>query len=100
MCIRDSYMLRGYSFAEASALANPGMGWKSIASGDPLYAPMAAKTPVKDTFAPTLASGYPSVEAILDSSGIAFRVRILVNDSPEPEAVKAKIEYGTSAAYG
>jgi hypothetical protein len=53
---------------------------------------------VKDTFAPTLVRGFPRVTNVPASSD--KNVTILVNDLPEPEVVKAQIDYGTSTSYG
>ncbi|MBA3707550.1 MAG: TIGR03790 family protein [Planctomycetes bacterium] len=92
-----AYMLKGYSFAEAAAAANPGIGWMSYALGDPLYAPFAAKAAVRDTQAPTFAGGFP---VITQPAHLGSTVNILINDTPEPEVAKARVDWGVTAGYG
>lgn len=94
------YMLKGYSFAEAGGLAAPWIGWMPINVGDPLYTPMGLKPLVKDIYPPTLASDYPFMVPALDIGGIAFVIKLMVNDSPEPEVVRAQVDYGITTAYG
>ncbi|MBA2480473.1 MAG: TIGR03790 family protein [Planctomycetes bacterium] len=91
------YMLNGYTFAEASCAANPCIAWMSYALGDPLYAPMRAKTPVLDTVAPNMAVGSPAVTMPVNRGST---VGIVVADAAEPEVARARIEWGTSASYG
>src|SRR5262249_28660799 len=55
------YLLHGFSFAEASTLATPTMGWMPINEGDPLYTPLGSNPRIKDTFVPVLAAGYPKI---------------------------------------
>jgi chitodextrinase len=92
------YILQGYNFAEASALATPNIGWMETSEGDPLYAPMQPKTPVLDTQAPMLVSGYPkfSLDAITGNT----IMQLAVDDSNGPEVAKATIEYGLDSSYG
>ena len=93
------YMLKDYTFAEASTLATPNTaGWMAINIGDPLYAPMKAKTLVKDTQSPAFASGFPNDTP--GSSPSERTINIIVSDSPEPEVAQVKIEYGLSTSYG
>jgi uncharacterized protein (TIGR03790 family) len=93
------YVLKGYDFAEAAALATPTIGWMPINIGDPLYAPMGAKTPVKDTVAPNFSAGFPYIG--LCTTGPNDRlVSIKVGDSPEPEVVQAVVDYGLDTNYG
>src|SRR5205814_1401712 len=77
------YMLKGYSFAEASTLATPSIGWMPLNVGDPLYTPFASKTPVVDTQFPALASGYPKVTGNLALG--AATVNVCLQDTPYPE---------------
>jgi uncharacterized protein (TIGR03790 family) len=94
------YMLQGYTFAEASTLCNPTIGgWMPIAIGDPLYAPLKAKTLAKDTTAPQLAAGYPTVSGALSSG--TRTINVAVNSSvAQPEVVKVQVQYGFTTAYG
>jgi hypothetical protein len=91
------YILKGYSFAEASALATPSIGWQAVNEGDPLYAPMAPHVAVLDTHAPVLSAGYPAVTL---RSGTDWIVRSVISDSAEPEVARAKVDYGLTSAYG
>jgi hypothetical protein len=102
------YLLHGYSFAEASTLATPAMGWMTVNEGDPLYTPTGPvlvsptpefpKTLIKDTFAPALASGYPIISAGEQPNDRT--VRLLINDTPEPEVAVALVDYGIDTKYG
>jgi uncharacterized protein (TIGR03790 family) len=90
------YILQGFNFAEASALATPTIGWMGQSIGDPLYTPLAqGKTAVKDEQPPTISPGYPLIKRDLDNPQ-AYRVSILVQDQPAPDLAIATIEYGTS----
>jgi hypothetical protein len=92
------YLLNGYSFAEAAALATPSFGWQGINIGDPLYAPLRTGKPlVKDTRAPALLAGYPQVAP--DATG-SLVVRVVLDDSVEPEVGKATVDFGLDSTYG
>jgi uncharacterized protein (TIGR03790 family) len=101
------YLLNGYSFAEASSLATPTVGWMTVNQGDPLYTPAAPipvtpspefpKALLKDTFAPVLASA-PLIAASPEPDDRV--IRIAVSDKPEPELAVAQIEYGPDTQYG
>lgn len=101
------YLLNGYSFAEASALATPTVGWMTVNQGDPLYIPVAPilvtptsefpKTPIRDIFAPAL-SGPPVVRAGPEADDRIIRIEL--SDKPEPELAVAQLDYGTSTNYG
>jgi uncharacterized protein (TIGR03790 family) len=101
------YLLNGYSFAEASTLATPTVGWMAVNQGDPLYTPTAPilvtptpefpKTLIRDTFPPTL-SGPPVIAAGPDSADQV--IRVLISDKPEPEVAVAQVDYGLTANYG
>ncbi len=92
------YLLNGYSFAEASALATPFIGWMSINEGDPLYAPMGSKSPVIDTQAPALSSGSPKLA--VNSAARNAVMSIMVQNTPEPDVVTAQVQYGPDTNYG
>lgn len=96
------YLLNGYSFAEASTLATPTMGWMAVNQGDPLYTPIASpgfpKTMAKDTTAPSLATGYPVIGAGPQPNDRV--VRLIISDTAEPEVAVAQVDYGTDTAYG
>ncbi len=92
------YLLNGYTFAEASALATPYIGWMVVNEGDPLYAPLQAKTPLIDTQAPVLSSGYPTVVVNPATGNVAMS--LMVNSTPNPEVVTAQVQYGPDANYG
>jgi len=92
------YILNGYSFAEASTLSTPDIGWMETNEGDPLYAPTRNRPLIHDTQSPVLSAGYP-----YDSLGAGPTdrvIHVMVDDSPEPEVVQVKVEYGTTLAYG
>ncbi len=91
------YLLQGYDFAEAAALATPKIGWKAVNLGDPLYAPLKKKDPVRDTRAPVIAAGYPRFSR--DEKGNWY-VQLMVEDEPEPEVVTAEVDYGPDTGYG
>jgi uncharacterized protein (TIGR03790 family) len=84
------YIFKGYNFAEAAGAATPSMGWQPQNLGDPLYAPMAPKTPVKDTRHPSLAS---TPVITFDGASLGARISFVVSDAVEPEVVKARIDY-------
>jgi uncharacterized protein (TIGR03790 family) len=92
------YILNGYNFAEASALATPYIGWMPVNFGDPLYTPLKAKALVKDTQFPVLAAGYPKVSGAAASNTRTITVKIA--DAPEPEVVRVTVEYGFTSSYG
>ncbi len=92
------YMLNGYTFAEAAALATPYIGWMIVNEGDPLYAPLQAKTPVIDTQSPVLSSGYPKLT--VDPATGNTVMSLMVDDTPNPEVVTAQVQYGSDTTYG
>ena len=96
------YLLNGYSFAEASTLATPTMGWMPVNHGDPLYAPTSSpglpKTMTKDTSAPSLVNGYPVIGAGPQPNDRV--VRLFISDPTEPEVAVAQVDYGTDTKYG
>ena len=92
------YILKGYSFAEASALATPYIGWMAVNEGDPLYTPTGVKTPVVDTAAPQLMAGYPAV--VLNTATGVPTLKMVVDDSAAPEVVTATVNYGADTNYG
>ena len=91
------YLLKGYPFAEAATLSIPQFGWMSIAVGDPLYAPFLAKTPIQDTQFPVLTAA-PVVTTGL--TALSKIISFSVLDTPHPEVVRARIDYGLTTAYG
>lgn len=92
------YIMQGYTFAEASILSTPTVGWMPINVGDPLYAPMKTKTPVVDTQYPQPAPGFPVVSDN-DASGTRT-ITVVVDGSAEPEVVKIQVDYGFTTNYG
>jgi len=92
------YLLKGYTFAEASTLATRKVGWMAINIGDPLYAPFRPKTVVADTSLPAIAPGYPRVAAAADPAARIIEVRL--DDAVEPETARILVDYGLTAAYG
>ncbi|HYF51757.1 MAG TPA: TIGR03790 family protein [Planctomycetota bacterium] len=92
------YLFQGYNWAEASMLSTPSIGWMPLNIGDPLYAPMQAKTVVKDTLPPTLTRGFPKVGA--GASASERKISFIVDDTLEPEVVKAQLDFGTTTSYG
>jgi uncharacterized protein (TIGR03790 family) len=102
------YLLNGYSFAEASTLATPLMGWMSVHEGDPLYTPTAPvlvtptaefpRTLVKDTSPPSLAVGSPVIAAGPEANDRI--IQLSINDKAEPELAVAQVDYGTDVSYG
>jgi hypothetical protein len=91
------YLLNGYSFAEAGALGNPAIGWKTMCIGDPLYTPLASKTAIYDTQAPQIASGYPALQ---QGNATGNVITVLTGMLALPEVVQAEMNYGTTASYG
>src|SRR5262249_34452661 len=87
-----------YSFAEASTLSTPWLQWMNVNEGDPLYTPMAPRTPVKDTTAPVVSAGFPTVTAGAQADEAVISAQ--VNDTPEPEVVRAQVDYGVDTSYG
>ncbi len=62
------YILKGYTFAEATALSTPSIGWMNANDGDPLYAPMEAGHP-----APPPASCFIQVDGRPVSCTVSIR---------------------------
>jgi len=91
------YLLKGFTFAEASTLSYSYIAWMEMSIGDPLYAPFASKPQVKDTQIPAFAAGYPQLKQSENEGNV---VHVIVNDKPEPEAVKVTVQYGKTTAYG
>ena len=92
------YLLQGYTFAEASALATPYLEWQCTNLGDPLYAPFEFRPPVNDVTPPVLSGGYPVVDNIGEQSvSVTFRVD---ESATEPEVVRCRVEYGMTPALG
>jgi uncharacterized protein (TIGR03790 family) len=86
------YLLEGYAFAEASALATPSINWQGVNLGDPLYAPFREKPPAADEAAPVIAAGFPYVSATnLNGAAITFQI---AGSSEEPEVARAVLYYG------
>ena len=92
------YLLRGYTFAEASALSGVNVGWMDLDEGDPLYAPMAPRSVTLDTHAPTIAPGYPRVAKV--GSTADWLLSLMVDDSTQPELVSVRVDYGVTSVYG
>ena len=92
------YMLKGYTFAEASTLASRRVGWMAINIGDPLYTPFKPKAVVADTSLPALAPGYPRVTTAANTSARIIQVRL--DDAVEPETARILVDYGLTTAYG
>jgi hypothetical protein len=92
------YILNGYTFAEASALATPAIGWRGINEGDPLYSPMATKIPQADIAPVVLMTGYPKLR--LDALTGKTIIDIVIDDSQGPKVVTARVDYGTDLGYG
>ena len=92
------YLLNGYTFAEASALATPFIGWMGVNEGDPLYAPLRAKTPAIDNSLPILSSGYPTL-TVNPANGNAV-MNLAVSNTGGPEVVNAQVMYGPDTNYG
>lgn len=89
------YLLKGYTFAECSALGDPALWWRGVRMGDPLYAPYRAglKRNV-DTSKPvarwTRVTARTGTSATLDLA--------LVRSLTSPELGRATVAYGTTAA--
>jgi hypothetical protein len=92
------YMLKGYTFAEASTLATRRVGWMAINIGDPLYTPFKPRPVVVDTSFPAIAPGYPRVRTAGDTAARVIEVRL--DDEVEPETARILIDYGLTTAYG
>ncbi|HVQ41745.1 MAG TPA: TIGR03790 family protein [Vicinamibacterales bacterium] len=92
------YLLKGYTFAEASTLASRRVGWMAINIGDPLYTPFKPKAVVADTSLPAIAPGYPRVKMAADTAARIIEVRL--DDAVEPETARILVDYGLTTAYG
>jgi len=102
------YLLNGYSFAEASTLATPTVGWMAVNEGDPLYTPNAPvlvtptpdfpKTMVKDSSPPVLSAGYPAIAAGPEANDRV--IQLLISDRTQPEVAIAQVDYGMESKYG
>jgi uncharacterized protein (TIGR03790 family) len=93
------YLLKGYNYAEASALGTPYLRWMNVNEGDPLYTPLSASKILRvDSRIPALKASYPQVT--VDTAKGFATIKLAVDDSMEPEVVKAVVEYGTTAIYG
>lgn len=91
------YLLKGYTFAEASALSLPYMGWVNLCIGDPLYRPFGPKTPMLDTSTPQFVAGYPKFYQSVAAGNL---VSAMVDDSAGPEVAIFRLDYGTTISYG
>ena len=86
------YLLKGYTFAEASALATPSIQWQDVNLGDPLYAPFRFKTVVPDITPPVISTGYPYfVSAAQTEAIICYKID---RSDCEPEVAKCVVHYG------
>ena len=82
------YLTKGFTFAEAAALATPYIRWMNTNEGDPLYAPFSpSRIPVKDISAPVILNGYPKLST--DAKTGAATLAMVIDDSIEPEVVNA-----------
>jgi len=91
------YVLRGYTFAEAASLSGVYIGWMNMSEGDPLYAPMAPRSPLQDTKAPSMAAS-PAI-SLKPGSASDWLVKLLVDDSLAPELASVRIDYGLTGTY-
>ncbi len=91
------YLLNGYSFAEASMLATPKLGWVNINIGDPLYVPMGPKTPLIDTNSPSILSGSLKAKTTPESG---LTIQFTVDDTAGPKVARAAVDFGPTTAYG
>jgi len=89
------YLIEGYTFAEAAALADPVIFWRGVRMGDPLYTPFK-KTHVrrKDTSAPPLPS---SKTLVRGTTTATLSVRIAPSGT-DPELSVATIAWGKTPA--
>lgn len=88
------YMLQGYTFAEASELANPYIGAsQTMCIGDPLYAPFASKTAVIDQHKPV----FTSTPSLTQTTGYGAVVSGIINTSASAPAIASfTLGYGTA----
>ena len=91
------YILNGYNFAEAAYHAEPALGWKTRNIGDPLYNPMKAKTPEKDTVAPPM----PVITSwSANSARTREKIRVSIStDGRAPDLVLCKFQFGLTSTY-
>ena len=92
------YILQGYTYAEAAALATQYFNWQIVNCGDPLYAPFAPRgAPICDTNLPVFTSGYPySTNVTLTQATVFFMVN---SSAAQPKVVRSQVEYGTGGSY-
>jgi len=89
------YLLKGYSFAECAALADPALFWRGVRIGDPLYAPyQSGLTRTKDTSKPT--ERWTKVSK-RNGSDVTLDLAVQRSHS-DPELARPTIAYGPSAA--
>jgi len=91
------YLLKGYTFAEAAALADPALFWRGVRIGDPLYAPYdSSLTRTKDSSKPQGRWAH-----VQDRTGSAVTLDLAIQRSKSsPEVGRATIAYGPTAALG
>ena len=88
------YILQGYTFAEASELANPHIGGsQTMCIGDPLYAPFASKTNLVDQTKPV----FSSTPKLTQTTQFGAEVNGIINTSTsEPTIAQFTLGYGTT----
>lgn len=91
------YLYAGLSFAEASTLCTPVMGWVNLAVGDPLYRPhRTGRMPIADVTpppAPRLAAwGTTDTERVVQAT--------IATSGREPDVVTARVDTGRTPALG
>lgn len=89
------YFLNGYNFIESAFHSEPGLCWKGITIGDPLYNPYRKdKIPVKDTTVQVTQISYDFISSTQTNILIDYSTSI-----ERPEVVKATLYWGTSTDY-
>lgn len=93
------YILNGHSFAEASFVSNPTIGWRDHAIGDPLYTPNAPKVPEVDATPPPLPL---VVDMAPDGGGDTARVIAISIETvaDAPDLFVSRIDWGLDTGYG
>ena len=88
------YLLQGYTFAEASELANPYIGaHQTMCVGDPLYAPFAGKAAVVDEHNPV----FTSKPSFTQTTAAGAVVSGIINTSASAPAIaRFTLGYGTA----
>ncbi len=91
------YLVQGFPFQEAAALADPALFWRGVRVGDPLYAPfLKTLKRSKDLSTPKL-----RWTKIAKRAGTSVTLDLaIVRNAKAPELAKATVAYGLHSTLG